>query len=1013
MVANKALIISKEIDVARCKGNWQALVELARRYKKHNPNGLGTLEQSILAEARLSNVLEANGQDSRKLFANDSPNNISLTTRVAPALMKPIQQQLSVALGDKEPSAETQLVKRMTRIILAQTWFECGEYRAALQAIDEADYQSAEASSGYCHVLYMQALAIKAMSLDLLQQQNAREAYDVLSSKVNQYTDAIDPVMADWAEQGLYRGTLLALNESCQTNKPHQAMNRIRAYQKVCSAQPNSWRIHKRIVVTRYSSKHLSGLYKADQYQPPVDFSETEEGKQCSEAYDHQLFSIEILQLHTIYEKLVYSLVHFPRSGQMNTLVIDFVDSLAEDFEMVGGSETEKRGYVEALNRASMKTFNSPCITRHLFHALVKLGDYEQAEHALRTYLYLVGLESKALVESRAATAALASDSFGYNTSVPGTDKVDELAVAEKLKKSDGPQRSEQVETFDSKIKLLVTAVEMYCRELGKGADAVNMAEMAEQLYSKEMAANNQHDAHFIETGALIYRIQGAAFGFLASQTFDQDRRPKYHERALASLRTSIAIDNKSWQTYYQLGLQLAEMRDIVQAMQMVTQSLQCNSQHLPSWHLLALLCTCPIKESQAQALKTCDIALTEANKITAKDSWVDYSDNIRQHVLLQMTQTLLVERVHGEEAALGAQEALFQLFGKIVVPELIPDSTSSSMLHEAISNGNARYGMVLSGSLGNMSVSEGSSGALAVKDNSTTSHKRSASNPSVQPRGLGGRSGSVSSFTGRKFHLAEMFSSSHLLEKTADVSSSRSVPPPAAAAHKHGSKLSLLDPKSLIRKQRKEDVAGNTMSTTMVDETSASSIHSMSHSIISVNTLLETNAKPIRPTTHARLQHQRSCKLLCDLWLLSAEAFLRSGKLDEALKAVSEAESVDWTTHAGVWCLLGRIRLAQNMPDQAISAFQKGLVTKPNDVNCRVWLVKSYIQQGHLEVAEGLLQAVTQENGWDHAAAWYYLAEIYNKTNRLDKTKHCLFYALELESTTPIQSFMILPRLV
>lgn len=43
MVTNKAIIIQKEIDVARCKGNWRAIPELARRYKKHNPTGIGKL----------------------------------------------------------------------------------------------------------------------------------------------------------------------------------------------------------------------------------------------------------------------------------------------------------------------------------------------------------------------------------------------------------------------------------------------------------------------------------------------------------------------------------------------------------------------------------------------------------------------------------------------------------------------------------------------------------------------------------------------------------------------------------------------------------------------------------------------------------------------------------------------------------------------------------------------------------------------------------------------------------
>lgn len=42
-----------------------------------------------------------------------------------------------------------------------------------------------------------------------------------------------------------------------------------------------------------------------------------------------------------------------------------------------------------------------------------------------------------------------------------------------------------------------------------------------------------------------------------------------------------------------------------------------------------------------------------------------------------------------------------------------------------------------------------------------------------------------------------------------------------------------------------------------------------------------------------------------------------------------------------------------------------------------------------------------------------FHLGEIYQKTNRLERTKACLFYALELESTTPIQPFSVLPRYV
>ncbi|KAI9487484.1 MAG: hypothetical protein EXX96DRAFT_81148 [Benjaminiella poitrasii] len=109
---NKATVIAKEIETARCKGNWQAIPELARRYKKHNPNDI-VLEQTILAEANLDNIIQSNRTESKKEFAQDSPNSINLTARVDPGLMKSVQQQLTVAMGDKGSTSEIQLHKQV------------------------------------------------------------------------------------------------------------------------------------------------------------------------------------------------------------------------------------------------------------------------------------------------------------------------------------------------------------------------------------------------------------------------------------------------------------------------------------------------------------------------------------------------------------------------------------------------------------------------------------------------------------------------------------------------------------------------------------------------------------------------------------------------------------------------------------------------------------------------------------------------------------------------------------
>ncbi|KAG2206740.1 hypothetical protein INT47_003682 [Mucor saturninus] len=916
MVTNKALVIAKDIDIARCKGNWQALPELARRYKKHNPPGI-VLEQSILAEVALNQILVSHRLEPKHAFLRDSPHHVTLPKRLDLALMKQVQHQLAIALGDKDTSSDTVQMKQIARVILAQTWFECGEYRNTLDTLQEV-----ELNTNYSFIAQIQSLAMKAMSFELLEMKDkALDAYADMVSFINSPLDRNlmnERLLVEWAEDGLYRGTLYALNEGHLTTS--HTMDLIRAYQKTCSSQLNNWRVYKRLVVTRNSLTFLSSIYRGGDYLPPVDYRLTEEGKQMSEAdfpeacqaYHHQLFSIEIMQLHTVYEKLVYSIAHFPKSGQMNALVLDFVDQLAADFALVGGTETEKRGYVEALNRASLRTFNSPCVTRHLFHALVNLGDYEEAEHALRIYLYLIGLESPALLDSR--IAPLASDVFGAPL-VP--DEIEELAVAEASVKIDDPQQREEV--VADKINVLSVAVQMYCNELGRGVDAVTVAELAYGVYKLD---------HGAVLGAQVQRILGIAYGFLASQTFDPKRRPLLHEKALAALRQSLELDDSRWETHYQLALQLAEMRDISNAIPMVSKSLQMNSNHLPSWHLLALLCTCPVKESDSQALKTCELALNESQLY---ENWVDYSEDIAQHVLLQMTQTLLVERVHGAEEALVAQSSLFQTFGKIVVPELIPD-VSSNMLHESISQGNARYGMVLSGSLGHIEPSYSSSST----EKQQGTRGRSASNASTFT------TRSASSFTGRKLHLADMFN-------------------PETSSVKSVNKNKYLDPKGLMRLKNTEELGTTTTG-------SLTSLHSTTSS---TQTLLANVSSLTRPTTLAKLQHQRSCKMLCDLWLLSAEGFLKQGKLEEASKAVSEGENVDWSTHAGVWCLLGRIRIAQKQPQKAIAAFEKGLVTKPNDVECRVWLAKTYMDLKHLDIAQGILETVTQGNGWDNPSAW------------------------------------------
>lgn len=161
--------------------------------------------------------------------------------------------------------------------------------------------------------------------------------------------------------------------------------------------------------------------------------------------------------------------------------------------------------------------------------------------------------------------------------------------------------------------------------------------------------------------------------------------------------------------------------------------------------------------------------------------------------------------------------------------------------------------------------------------------------------------------------------------------------------------------------------------------QASVSSLHSAVPSLSSTASIIPHGSvgsatMDAQPTARCRLRQRRSIRILCNLWLLSASCFLELGLVNETLKAIEEAENVDWTNNAGVWCMLGRLRLVENKIDSAIAAFQKGLVCDGNDVECRVWLAKAYIQHGDLEVAEGLLEFVTRSNGWNCTEAWYVL---------------------------------------
>lgn len=77
-----------------------------------------------MAEAKLNDIISTRrAKESKHKFENDALDSISLATRLEPSLMRPIQQQVAIALGDKDATSETQLYKQVSLLSLFATEF--------------------------------------------------------------------------------------------------------------------------------------------------------------------------------------------------------------------------------------------------------------------------------------------------------------------------------------------------------------------------------------------------------------------------------------------------------------------------------------------------------------------------------------------------------------------------------------------------------------------------------------------------------------------------------------------------------------------------------------------------------------------------------------------------------------------------------------------------------------------------------------------------------------------------
>ena len=281
-------------------------------------------------------------------------------------------------------------------------------------------------------------------------------------------------------------------------------------------------------------------------------------------------------------------------------------------------------------------------------------------------------------------------------------------------------------------------------------------------------------------------------------------------------------MDPDTWQTYYQLALQQGTMRDVHLAIQTITKALQMNPDHIPSWHLLVLACSCPSQGGLEQALRTCQMSLDRIQQQTILDDRPEEGnsnnsdqggdhqpqefgsrpgfDRLEQQVLLQMTQSMLVNMARGAQDALESQKGLFSTYGQISIPEEMDEMNGAGGLYQSTGNNvntGSRNPMVVSGSLGNLS--ESMSGGIATQESAPViTNGKAATTANGVTRGSTWHTNGSST------------SSSNGSDDTI-----RTAPTPLGSSHHHRGRLHpslhLFRSKSKLRKYNNDKVNGST----------------------------------------------------------------------------------------------------------------------------------------------------------------------------------------------------------
>ncbi|XP_077587949.1 tetratricopeptide repeat protein 7B isoform X3 [Stigmatopora nigra] len=485
------------------------------------------------------------------------------------------------------------------------------------------------------------------------------------------------------------------------------------------------------------------------------------------------------------------------------------------------------------------------------------------------------------------------------------------------------------------------------------------------ECFAKMVIDMGEKAAEFRPKG---YLAIGLVYSLKATDASLRSTQEDYQRKALGAFQRAQSLSPTDHLAAFYLALQLAVSRQIPEALGYVRQALQLQGDDVHSLHLLALLLSA--QKHYQDGLNIIEMALSE------------YPENFN----LLYTKVKLESMCRGSEEALLTCKHMLQIWKSFYNLTNPSDSgRGSSLLDRAVADRRQLNAMTLP----DFSDPDTASG-------SSSSHTGSEPVSPISPSSLSTLSSPLSCPSSPVFILHPPPKKSSFLPPLLP-----SLMTTKATTNSFSNHVTLRQLSSKCGPQDANTLGFSSMF-------SVCSVHATSIAASRVEQALSEVASSLQSSApkHGPLHPWMT---LAQIWLHAAEVYIGMSKPAEASACTQEAANLFPTSH-NVLFMRGQIAELRGNVDEAKRWYEEALSINPTHVKTmqRLGLILHQLQRYSL--SEKVLRDAVQVNSTAHDV-WNSLGEVLQAQGNSAAATECFLTALELEASSPILPFTIIPR--